>query len=50
MTELLVANVHLMFQHNDEVARVRLREMYKVLPYISLHFPTSPYISLHLPA
>ena len=31
VTELLVANVHLMFQHSDEVARVRLREMYKVL-------------------
>ena len=31
VNELLVANVHLMFQHSDEVARVRLREMYKVL-------------------
>ena len=31
VTELLVANVHLMFQHDEAVARVRLREMYKVL-------------------
>lgn len=37
ITELLVANVHLLFPHNEAAGRVRLREMHKVLAYLEFY-------------
>ena len=37
VTELLIANVHLLFPHNEAAGRVRLREMHKLLAYLEFY-------------
>ena len=36
-TELLVANVHLLFPHNEAAARIRVREVHKLLSYLDAY-------------
>jgi len=35
--EILVANVHLLFPHNEASARIRVREVHKLLAYLDLY-------------
>ena len=41
-SELLVANVHLLFPHNEAAARIRVREVHKLLAYIDSYKSTLP--------
>jgi len=41
-SEMLVANVHLLFPHNEASARIRVREVHKLLSYLDAYKRTLP--------